>query len=52
MENVRDIINSTKGPYPAFEKKLLLSDLMSIAKEVFEEDDDWKVVWCCMDAIF
>ena len=32
LETVRDIIESTKGPYPAFEKKILLSDLIYIAR--------------------
>ena len=39
LEGIRDIIESTKGPYPAFEKKIPLSDLLYIARQVFEDDD-------------
>lgn len=38
-QDVRDIIESTKGPYPAFEKKIRLPDLLGIVREVFEERD-------------
>ena len=40
MSGIRDVIDRTKGPYPAFQKKVLLGDLTSIIREVFEEDQN------------
>ena len=40
LENARAIIESTKGPYPAFHKKISLPDLIDIARDVFDDSDN------------
>jgi hypothetical protein len=39
-DTINDIIMSTKGPYPAFEKKINLADLASIVEEIWDDQDD------------
>lgn len=37
---IHDVIISVKGPYPAFPKKINLSDLASLVEQVWDDDDD------------
>lgn len=39
-ESISDVIVSTKGPYPAFEKGINLIDLVAIVEEIWDDDDD------------
>lgn len=39
-QDIKEIIESTKGPYPAFKKKMRLPDLLTIVQQVFDERDE------------
>jgi len=39
-DTINDIIVSTKGPYPPFDKKINLADLVSIVEEIWDDQDD------------
>lgn len=38
-ESINDVIMSVKGPYPAFPKKINLTDLVSLVEEIWDDDE-------------
>ena len=37
--HIEDIIRQIKGPYPYFQKRIRLGDLIEILNDVWDEDD-------------